>query len=157
MTYEKPRCAHCGRVIQTGRAMRVSPHEIESYVVCSLQCAVDSRAPDDDDDDDAAPSSATPATASAPEAVELARLRTENERLRAEVRDLYARLTEVRDVQRSLETLIVAGVAALEAVDRLGLQAPTPATQQSPSLLAWLRGVLVKRPDARPDAPPPRH
>ncbi len=83
-----------------------------------------------------APSSATPATD------ELARLRAENERLAAEVRDLYARLAEVRDVQRSLETLIVAGVAALEAVDRLGLRAPAPATQQSPSLLAWLRGAL---------------
>ena len=101
-----------------------------------------------------ATSSAPPATTSTSTA-ELAGLRAENERLRTEVRELYTRLAEVRDVQRSLETLIVAGVAALEAVDRLGLRAPSPATQQSPSLLAWLRGVLAKRPDARPDAPPP--
>lgn len=84
--------------------------------------------------------------------VENARLRVENEHLRTEVRDLYARLAEVRDVQRSLETLIVAGVAALEAVDRLGLRAEPATTTQSPSLLAWLRGVLAKRPDTRADA-----
>lgn len=90
---------------------------------------------------------------------ELARLRVENDHLRSEVRDLYARLAEVRDVharlkeaQRSLETLIVAGVAALEAVDRLGLRAEPATTTQSPSLLAWLRGVLAKRPDTRADA-----
>ncbi len=111
-----------------------------------------------------APSSAAPATASAPRAApegapgegasdESARLRAENRRLQAEVRDLYARLGEVheerarlQELQRSLETLIVAGVAALEAVDRLGTRATPTATQptaQSPSLLAWLRGVLA--------------
>lgn len=103
-----------------------------------------------------APSSAAPATASAPRAAvpsgasdESARLRAENRRLQAEVRDLYARLGEVheerarlQELQRSLETLIVAGVAALEAVDRLGTRATPTATQQNPSLLAWLRGAL---------------
>jgi len=104
-----------------------------------------------------APSSAAPGAA--PEGApgegapgEVARLRAENRRLQAEVRDLYARLGEVheerarlQELQRSLETLIVAGVAALEAVDRLGTRAPPTATQptaQSPSLLAWLRGAL---------------
>ncbi len=77
---------------------------------------------------------------------ELARLRDENERLRAEVRELYARLAEVREVQRSLETLIVAGVAALEAVDRLSPRRE-PTTPQSPALLSWLRGAILRKAD----------
>jgi hypothetical protein len=84
---------------------------------------------------------------------ELARLRDENARLRAEVRELYARLAEVHadharlgEAQRSLETLIVAGVAALEAVDRLGPRRE-PTTTQSPTLLSWLRGALLRKAD----------
>lgn len=83
--------------------------------------------------------------------VQIERERLETSRqvsaLQAEVRELYGRLAEVRELQRSLETLIVAGVAALEAVDRLGVKAPeTPSTAASPSLLSWLRGVLAPRP-----------
>jgi hypothetical protein len=92
--------------------------------------------------------------------VQIERERLETSRqvtaLQAEVRELYGRLAEVRELQRSLETLIVAGVAALEAVDRLGLRATPAATAQSPSLLAWLRGVLVKRAD-RSDHADNRH
>lgn len=94
--------------------------------------------------------------------VQIERERLETSRqvsaLQTEVRELYGRLAEVRELQRSLETLIVAGVAALEAVDRLGLRAPeTPtATTASPPLLSWLRGVLAPRtPAPRPSEPRP--
>jgi hypothetical protein len=91
--------------------------------------------------------------------VQIERERLETSRqvsaLQAEVRELYGRLAEVRELQRSLETLIVAGVAALEAVDRLGLRAPeTPtATTASPPLLSWLRGVLAPRTPRDPATP----
>jgi hypothetical protein len=95
--------------------------------------------------------------------VQIERERLETSRqvtaLQAEVRELYGRLAEVRELQRSLETLIVAGVAALEAIDRLGVKAPetTPATTASPPLLSWLRGVLAPRDPAPPPTPrPPR-
>jgi signal transduction protein with GAF and PtsI domain len=87
--------------------------------------------------------------------VQIERERLETSRqvtaLQAEVRELYGRLAEVRELQRSLETLIVAGVAALEAVDRLGLRAPE--TSASPPLLSWLRGVLAPKGPRDPRSP----
>ena len=93
--------------------------------------------------------------------VQIERERLETSRqvtaLQAEVRELYGRLAEVRELQRSLETLIVAGVAALEAVDRLGVKAPETTATASPPLLSWLRGVLAPRDPAPPPTPrPPR-
>jgi hypothetical protein len=92
--------------------------------------------------------------------VQIERERLETSRqvsaLQAEVRELYGRLAEVRELQRSLETLIVAGVAALEAVDRLGLRAPETTTTASPPLLSWLRGVLAPRGPRDPAPRPPR-